>query len=122
MGVFHLKYRDVLPVLEVTLHKPDDTVYDLTGAISVTLHIRLSDGATTISRAMTIYDRPGGVVRYAWTAADWTALTVGPSLPLSPKVNEHRMEYEVVGPGAARLTFPNYAYDTLRVIGDLGQT
>jgi len=121
MGIFYMKYRDVLPVLEVTLLKPDDTVYDLTGAVSVTMHIRLTDGATTVTRAMVIYNRPGGVVRYSWTAADWTEITVGPTIPLTPGVVEHRMEFEVLGPGAARLTFPNSGYDTLRVLTDFAQ-
>jgi hypothetical protein len=123
VAVFHLKYRDTYPVLEVELLNPDGTVHDLGGAFSVTLHIRLSDGSATLSRAMTIYDSPNGIVRYAWQTTDWTTggLVVGPSVPLAPGVVEHRMEYEVVGPGSNRLTFPNYGYDTLRIITDFGQ-
>lgn len=114
MSTFYLKYRDVLPILEATLLKPDNTVYDLTGAVSCTLHIRLSNG-TTASKTMTIYNIVGGVVRYSWLAADWTH----PTTPLI--VGTHRMEFEVLGPGGARLTFPNDRYDQLQIVSDVGQ-
>lgn len=140
MSVFNLKFRDTKPVLEVALLNPDGSAHDLTGATGVTLHIRLSSGVR-LARPMSITDIVGGIVQYAWTAADWgtgtTAdldgsytvggLIAGPALPLAPGKSEHTMEYEVIGPGGARLSFPNggvvpaEAYDTLRVWSDIGQ-
>jgi len=115
MGTFVLKYRDTMPILEVVLLNPDKTVHDLTGATSYKLHVRLRDGGT-ITRTMTLQGlATAGTLRYQWLAADWTDITT----PLV--VGQHRMEYEVLGPGAARLTWPNDGYDELRVVDDLGQ-
>lgn len=115
MSDFYLKYRDTRPVLEVYLLDPSGTAHDLTGATAATLHIRLSSGITS-SKTMTIYSSTGGVLRYTWLAADWTsssdALIAG----------NHRMEYEVIGPTTARLTWPNDGYDLLCVTDDFGQT
>lgn len=115
MGTYYLKARDTLPTLEVVLLKPDLTPYDPSGGV-VTMHVRLSNGSV-LSRTMTIHNGPLGIVRYGWLATDWSAV--------APTVNvvagSHRMEYEVVGPGAARLTFPNDGYDTLQVSSDIGQ-
>ncbi len=123
MGVFYLKYRDVNPVLEVTLKDPDNTVHDLTNSTGWKLHIWLS-GGTKLTRTMAIFGAAtNGVLRYTWIATDWDAgnLVVSPALPLAIGVNEHRMEYEVVGPAPARLTFPNSGYDILRIVTDVGQ-
>lgn len=112
MGTYYLKRGDTLPTMEVELLKPDLSAYDPSGG-TVTLHVRLRSGAT-LSRTMIIHDGPNGLVRYSWLAADWTgtpALVAG----------VHRMEYEVVGPGLARLTFPTEGYDALNVSDDLGQ-
>lgn len=114
MNVFYLKYRDTLPVLEVELLNPDGSVHDLTGATAYNLHIRLRDGST-ITRTMTKVGLDAeGHLRYAWLAADWTD-------PTTLAAGQHRMEYEVLGPGAARMTWPNDGYDELRVVDDLGQ-
>lgn len=113
MSVFYLKYRDTRPILEVTLLDTDSAAHDLTGVDSVSLHIRLVDG-TEITKAMTVYDATGGIVRYTWLAADWTSdpvLTTG----------VHAMEYEVIA-GTARLTFPNNGNDQLIVADDIGNT
>lgn len=111
MGTFYLKHQDTRPILEVTLKDPDDTAHDLTGA-TVKLHIRLEDGML-LSRDMVIDSDPTtGIVRYTWLTADWTdALVVG----------THRMEYEVLGPSTARLSFPNWRDHELIVFADLGQ-
>ena len=117
---FKLKKRDTRPVLEVALKDPDGSAHDLSGADSVTLHIRLDDG-TTISRAMDIdADPTTGIVTYTWQATDWTN---DPGL----YPGTHRMEYEVLGPSDARLTFPNGEdgsdpeYDELIITPDIGQ-
>ena len=123
MGVFYLKYRDVNPVLEVVLKDPDNSVHDLTGATDWKLHIWLSDG-TKLTRTMTVFGAASnGTLRYTWVATDWDTgnLVASPSLPLNPGVNEHRMEYEVIGPAPARMTFPNSTYDILRIVTDIGQ-
>lgn len=123
MGIFYLKENDTRPALEVTLKNPDATVYDLTNATTVYLNITLSDG-TELQKEMTVdADPTTGVVTYTWLAADWGAggLVATPSLPLAQRVNEHTMEYEVVGPGTIRLTFPNDENDTLRITSELGQ-
>ncbi len=140
MSVFYLKEHDTLPVLQVSLTNPDGSPHDLTGSTAWKLEIRLSDG-TRLVRDMAIQGLPtAGLLRYAWVGSDWDApsspdadgryavggLAVGPTLPLSPGDVEHRMQYEVTGPGGARLTFPNCglnaaeAYDTLRIWADIG--
>lgn len=133
MGVFFLKYRDTLPVLEVVLKNPDDTVFNLTGTTSWKLHVWLSTDvtkATPLIRDMTKFGADAnGTLRYQWVAADWGAyasagavggLVVGPTLPLIPGQVEHRMEYEVLA-ATVRITFPNGGYDTLRILTDIGQ-
>ena len=112
---FHLKDKDTLPGLRVRLKNPDSTPHDLTGATSVTLHVRIKATGEIFSRPMTIEDVTGGIVIYAWQAEDWTDTTT------ALEVGLHQMEYEVLGPGAARLTFPNAGHDELSVIDDLGQ-
>lgn len=146
MGVFVLKYRDTRPTLEVELHDPPPLgsppgtvgpVHDLTGSTGWKLFIWLADGTTKLSRVMVPDANPLlGILRYTWIATDWAipatlpdpegaftvgGLVVGPSLPIGVGLREHRMEYEVVGPASARLTFPNGSYDTLRIITDIGQ-
>jgi hypothetical protein len=114
MSDFWLKLRDTLPTIEITLLDPDGTVHDLTGATGAKLHIRLSNG-TTATKSATIYNPSGGVIRYTFLSTDWTDLTA----PLI--AGTHRMEVEVTGPGAGRLTWPNDGYDALRIVDDLGQ-
>lgn len=113
MGRFYLKKRDTRPVLQVTLKDPDDTVHDLSGATGAKLHITLEDG-TSISKTMVIdADPTTGIVRYTWLSTDWDTggLVSG----------THRMEYEVLGPSAARLSFPNTEDHELVIVDDLGQ-
>lgn len=111
---FWLKYRDTKPDLIVYLKNPDGSAHDLTGSTGWKLHIRLDGISTVLTKVMAIEGSPElGALRYNWASADWNAggLVQG----------THRMEYEVVGPGAARLTFPNDGYDVLRIVDDLGQ-
>jgi len=136
MAVFCLKYRDTLPILEVVLKNPDGTAHDLTGSTAWRLHILLSDGSKLMRDMVKQAPDASGTLRYTWVAGDWDpvsgggvagGLVVGPTIPLAPGVHEHRMEYEVLGAGGARLTFPNggtsagEAYDVLRVWQDIGQ-
>lgn len=112
---FYLKHRDTLPVLEVALKDPDDTAHNLTGALSATLHIKLEDGTAVPGKAMAFdSDRLTGIVRYIWQALDWA-----PSGELVAGV--HTMEYEILGPADARMTFPNDDEDNLAIRVDLGQ-
>lgn len=113
MGRFYLKHQDTRPILEVTLLDPDETAHDLTGATDVKLHIILEDG-TVLSRDMVIDSDPTtGIVRYTWQATDWDTgnLVEG----------THRMEYEALGPSAARLSVPNWRDDELVIVDDIGQ-
>jgi len=115
MGLFFLKQRDTRPILEVVLKNPDGSVHDLSGAAGFKLHIWLADG-TKISRDMVQQGAPtDGTLRYTWVDTDWNtgnlAVTTG---------HDHRMEYEVIA-GTVRMTFPNYGYDALRIIPDIGQ-
>lgn len=142
MEVFYLKYRDTLPLFDVVLHDPAPAgsapgtigpVHDLTGSTAWKLHIYLSDGTKLARDLGKVGADADGTLRYSWLAADWDIanvagfLIVGPTLPLSSGQREHRMEYEVLGPGAARLTFPNggesvaEVYDVLRIWNDIGQ-
>jgi len=145
-----LKQRDTLPILESTLHDPAPAgsaegtlgpVHNLTGATSAYLHIYLSSGVKLIRTMEIVAPASLGLLRYAWVTTDWAAasgttvdgaypvggLVVGPGVVkaggfvLPAGQVEHRMEYEVLGPGAARMTFPNEDYDVLRIIADLGQ-
>jgi hypothetical protein len=142
MAIFNLKYRDTRPVLEVTLYDPAPEgsapatlgpVHDLTGSSAWYLHVYLSDG-TVVTRPLTkVGADAAGTLRYVWVAADWDVanpaghLIVSPALPLLRGTREHRMEYEVLGPGDERLTFPNggastsEVYDVLRIWQDIGQ-
>ena len=145
-----LKQRDTLPILEATLHDPAPAgsaegtlgpVHNLTGASACHLLIYLSSGIKLIRDMEIVAPATLGVLRYAWIATDWAAasgtqvdgaypiggLVVGPGVVkaggfvLPAGQVEHRMEYEVLGPGAARMTFPNGDYDVLRIVSDIGQ-
>lgn len=110
---FELKYRDTRPVLAVALLDPDGSAHDLTGASGVKLHIWLERGPA-LTRAMVLPgDLTTGVVTYTWLASDWDTGNLA--------LGTHRMEYEVIGAGTARLTMPNDGYDDLIVIADIGQ-
>lgn len=138
---FYLKRGDTLKVLQVTLERQDPTdpdsylAADVSAADAVSLNIILSDG-TVLTREMTVSDGPNGVVTYAWAEADFAAgsggsgtkaspytaggLVASPALPLADGVDEHRMEYEVLGPSTARETFPNNELgDVLRITDDI---
>ncbi len=136
MGVAFLKLRDTRPILQVELLEPDPLqlgrtrAHDLTGSTAWKLHIWLADGSK-LTRAM-VKGSPdyAGILTYTWIDSDWDTvsaggavggLVVGPTFPILPGLREHRMEYEVVGPAGARLTFPNDGYDTLRIVADIGQ-
>jgi hypothetical protein len=127
MSIFYLKARDTRPIMEVRLLNPDGSAHDLTGSTGWKLHVRLSAGGVLTRDMMPDPDLTKGILRYTWLAADWDAgnvagyLVAGPSLPLQPGQLEHRMEYEVIGPGGGRLTWPNDGYDVLRVGADIGQ-
>lgn len=113
MGTVYLKNRDTRPVLERALLNEDDSAHDLTGATGVKLHITLEGSGTVVTRDMVIDTDPTtGIVRYTWQTADWTAALVP---------GAHRMEYEVLGSSSARGTFPNFDYDVLWILPDLGQ-
>ena len=141
--VFRLKRGDTRPILEVVLHDPPPKgsapgtkgpVHDSTGATVYKLHIWLSDG-TKLTRNLAQQGVPTeSRYRYSWIPTDWDpvsgggavgGLVVGPQLPLQPGVKEHRMEYEIIGPGVERMTFPNDGfpndYDILRITSDIGQ-
>ena len=113
MATFYLKRRDTRPTMEVYLLDPGGTAHDLSGATSVTLHVLLNNGQS-FSRAMAAEPVGAlGIVRYTWPVTDWYGAT-----PLV--AGSHRMEYEVVGPTTARMSFPNDGYDELRVTSDIG--
>lgn len=114
MSTFYLKGRDTRPTMEVHLLDPDGSPHDLTGSTAWKLHVKV--GGASLTRDMTPdVDLTLGVLRYTWLASDWTTGTP----VLAPGV--YRMEYEVTGPGAARLTWPNDGYDQLHVTADIGQ-
>ena len=121
MAMFYLKRGDTLPVLAPVLRNPDGSVHDLTGATKAFLHIWLESGTKLAERVMALpVDPLTGQPTYSWQESDWTDYLV---------VGRHRMEYEVLGPGDARLTFPNAAeegvpnaaYDKLIIAEDIGQ-
>jgi len=127
MSDVYLKFRDTLPILEVPLLKPDGTAVDLTASTAIWLHVALENRSTRISREMTVEGAPTlGIVRYTFVPADFT---VAPFLI----PGNHRMEYEVLGSGVERQTYPNndpdrepgdpqwHPYDRLIVPDDLGQ-
>jgi hypothetical protein len=114
VNTFYLKYRDTLPVLEVVLLDPDGTAHDLTGSTAWKLHVRIE--AQVFTRDMVPdADRALGILRYTWAATDWTLGT--PTL----QAGHWQMEYEVLGPGSQRKSWPNDGYDRLSAIADIGQ-
>ena len=139
MSTFRLKRGDTLPILKVILKEPDPAnpsqlrVHDLTGSTSWFLHIRLADG-TLLKRSMVVDGSPTlGTLRYSWLTTDWDVVSGGGTVggmsigaTGTPARAEHSMEYEVLGPAGARLTFPNggeslaASYDTLTITADLG--
>jgi len=132
-NVLFLKYRDTKPVLVVVLHDPAPEgslpgtlgpVHDLTGSTSWKLHVKRPDGVVVTRTMAKVGPDTDGTLSYTWLSTDWddaTGLIMGPSLPLKPSDIEARMEYEVLGPGNARMTFPNDSYDILRILPDIGQ-
>jgi len=125
--VFYLKARDTLPIFEVVLKNPDDTVHDLTGTTGWKLHIRIGGTTTRLVRTMVKQGADTlGTLRYTFIATDWavasSADTDGSFQVGGLVVGSHRIEYEVVGAGAARLTFPNDGFDTFQITTDVGQS
>jgi hypothetical protein len=104
--------------------------HDLSGSTAWYMHIRLTDGSS-LHRQMLVDGVPTlGVLRYAWLPTDWDPVsaggTIGGLAPAPWRRVEYCMEYEVLGPGGARLTFPNggdsllASYDVLCITADLG--
>lgn len=130
--VFTLKRGDTKPPLRVVFRDPPPAgsapgtpgpIHDLTGSTAWKLHIKLNNG-TVLTRNLVVDGPPtGGAALYDWVSGDWDpgGLIVGPMPPLKPTDIEHVMEYEVLGPGSARFTFPNDGYHILRIWQDLGQ-
>lgn len=131
-GTFWLKYRDTRPVFQVVLHDPAPAgglgpVHDLAGSTSWFMHMRLADGSK-LKRTMTkVGVDADGTLQYTWVTTDWDAPS-NPDADGSFQVGGlvkggARLEYEVLGPASARLTFPNdeSANDTLRITSDVGQ-
>lgn len=113
MSVFYLKRGDTRPVMEVNLLDPDGTAHDLTGSTTYKLHVKIRGVAFT--RDMVPDADPAlGILRYTWLDTDWTTGT-----PVLAR-GTYSMEYEVVGPGGARMTWPNNGYDQLVVTADIG--
>jgi len=119
-GIYSLKYRDTRPILEAALKNPDGTAFDLTGATSWKLQIKLADGSA-LSRDMVVQGTAtAGVLRYTPIATDWNVSSGGGTVG-GFVVGEHRIEFEVIGPSTARSTFPNTGYDVMRIVADIGQ-
>lgn len=122
--IFWLKTNNTRPSLIVSLFNPDGTPHDLTGSTDWKLHIKLNNG-NVITRTMTVEGlSTAGQLRYNWATGDWsggTPLISGPGhfegsiFVLNKGEVEHTMEYEVLGSGGARQTFPNDGYDVLRI-------
>jgi len=113
----YLKFRDTRPGIVATLYDADGSVYNLTGVDVVWLHVHIQGQIFT--RQMTVDASPTtGRVTYLWQASDWTS---NPAL----MVGVHRIEYEVLGPGVVRATFPNrnqVGYQHVLEVGaDIGQ-
>ena len=108
MAKFFLKRGDTEPIFETALKLPDGTFHDPTGR-AVWLHILLADG-TKLTRSMSIFDGPNGVVRYPWIPTDWD--------PGKLVTGAHSIEQESVL-GNSRLTFPNDGTDRLIITGDI---
>lgn len=140
MAVFNLKRGNTRPILQVELRNPDGTAFDHAGATAYKLNIWRSDGVKLIRNLVPFGDPPAGgqpdtrPLRYAWLLTDWGAvngdgtaggLVISPTLPLTPGVREHLMDYDVIG-GSSRITFPSggntpaEAYDVLRIWDSIG--
>ena len=126
---FYLKYRDTLPILDVVLYPPGQEVggtpQDLTGTTGWKLHITCPDGKKLIRSMTKVGPDIDGKLRYAWLATDWDAASAadgaGQYTVGGLVVGNLSMEYEVLGAGSARLTFPNDSEHRLSIRQDLGQ-
>ena len=128
MRTFFLKYRDTLPILDAILYPPGQqeggTPQDLTGSTGWKLLIHI--GSTVLIRTMTKVGADiEGHLRYAWVSTDWDVASAadgaGQYTVGGLVVGSHAMEYEVVGPGSSRLTFPNDSEHRLLIRADVGQ-
>lgn len=77
MSAFSIKQGDTLPVLEATITKADGSALDLTNATAVVFRMRNVNarpaGTFKVNAAATFVDKPNGIVRYTFTAADTNA-------------------------------------------------
>ncbi len=122
--IAYLKENDT-STLTFTLLDTDGSAYDLTNTDTVYWHITRPDGVEIAGKTMTMANGgdTSGVVTYTVLAADWnatTGLVAGPAIPLTDGNVEAYFECEAVGPSLVRQTFPNDAFDTLRITADIG--
>lgn len=107
MAVYSYKRNDTGKLHRVTLSDAAGVV-DLTNAAAVRFHMYREDTrAQKVNAAMTIQDAAGGIVRYAWQAADVD--TAGRFLA----------EIEVTWQDATETTFPNTEFDLVVIHDDL---
>lgn len=91
---FTIKQNDTSPALQATLQDYAGNAINLTGA-SVRFHMKSLDGTLKVDSPMAITNALGGVVVYAWQAADTN--TVG----------TYNAEFEVTYFDNTIETFPN---------------
>lgn len=103
--IFYLKKGDTSPSL---LYAISPATTDLTGA-TVSFNMRLSGGATKVSRAAAVVVTATGTptVRYDWKAAD------------TDTAGFYEAEFEVTYAGGAVETFPNSDFIRVSITGDI---
>ena len=95
MATFVIKQNDTSPSIEATLTNISGTAVNLNGS-SVRFHMKnMSNNSLIVDQAATIVNAAGGIVRYAWQAAD----TQKPGL--------YNCEFEVTYTDTSIETFPN---------------
>lgn len=113
---FTLKQHDTRPVYIAALvtdpEDPSPMPIDLTDATSVKILMRrqgsTDDDGPSVDAAMTVEDAVGGIVSYAWDAADTSATGI------------FDVEFEITWSDGGIETIPNESYKTVEIKDDLG--
>lgn len=110
--MFYIKQNDTSPAIRATLKRPladgTEAVVNLTGASVRFLMSRECDSEAKVAAAGSIVNAEGGIVEYQWVAGD------------TDTADTFRAEFEVTYSDNTIETFPNRAYQHVRIAPELG--
>jgi len=105
---WYIKQGDTYPPILAQLLDADGAAVNLTGALSVTIHVK-ERGSLLFSRACTVVTAATGHIRYDWQSGDTDTAS-----------DSCTIEFVVVwGNGTDRTTFPNDSSSTLQITRNL---